>query len=164
MTATMSTFADGKHTVALLAASEDCQLFFYRMIVDGNILLRYTLSLANIRSAALDIDGKKYNFSYPSSHKTAHMRATDIALQIRQKLPSSRYDAMQRITLNIQFLSENGESKLLPVHILKNPTSEIRKSLPKLLENAIWWQLYLTLITSSDDTLTLPPDGMPPID
>lgn len=149
MTATMSTFADGKATEALLAATEDSQLFFYRRIVSGKTVARYTIDFSNMQQAELFIDGVKQHYAFTSTHKTANMRATDIAMQARLSLPADFYTSIREITLRVYFKSEKGDNTCLSVIICKNPTPQMQKVLPKTLENAIWWQQYLTILTTA---------------
>lgn len=149
MTATMSTFSDGKTTESLLAASEDSELFFYRLIVKGQIVMRYTLALPNVFNAELLINGSRRVFHYPTSHKTATMRATDISQQARRDFSADEYDFIRDITLNIHFRSEDGKKKSLPVRVFRDPAPQLRPILPKILENAIWWQQFLTMQSTS---------------
>ena len=160
MTATMSTFSDGKTTEALLATSEDSELFFYRLIVKGQVAMRYTLALPNVSGADLCINGEKRAFRYPTSHKTATMRATDISQQARRDFPPEDYDFIRDITLNIHFRSEDGKLKLLPVRVFRDPAPQLRPILPKILENAIWWQQFLNMQSSSS---IVEDDANPPI-
>lgn len=154
MTATMCTFADGKHTESLMGASEDAQLFFFRLFISGEIAARYTIDLSNIRQVDLLINGQREDFTYPTSHRGASMRATDISMQARQRIPATYYDEAKEIYLVLYYKSEGGEIKILRITVCKNPTAQLRKALPKILENAIWWQQYLTiLITEREDAL-----------
>lgn len=145
MTATMSTFSDGTATEALLAASEDSQLFFYRLIVKGKVVLRYTLALPNVTGAELRINGEKRTFQNFSSHKTASLRATDISQQVRRDLTPDEYAAIREVALNISFKSEDGKTKMLPVRVFREPAPQMRAVLPKILENAVWWQHFLNM-------------------
>ena len=53
MTATISTFADGKANEVILGASEDCSLFFYYIIVNGVTMRQYILARSEEHTSEL---------------------------------------------------------------------------------------------------------------
>lgn len=149
MTATMSTFADGRRKETLLAASEDTRLFFCRLIVNGKVAARYTIALDNLEMADIVINGQKRVWDYRSAHTSPQLRANDIAMQIRQDTHPDDYNAMQDIALHVYFKTEHGIRKKLPIQICNKPTKQERDVLPKTFKNAVWWQQYLTALAAT---------------
>lgn len=152
MTATMSTFADGRKKEALLAASEDTSLFFYRLIMDGKVVARYTIAIENLEPTDLLINGQPRTLAFVSTHTSPLLRAADISMQARQNMHANDFDALQEISLRVHFKTEGGARKTLPIHICSKLTAQQRDILPKIYENAVWWQQYLSALAAPQET------------
>ena len=149
MTATISSFADGKANEVILGASEDCALFFYYIIANGVIVRQYIIATSNIVQASLVINGEKRNIAANSGHKLAVMQASEVAKHLRMNLKPETLRAIKSIVLHVAFRSEDGTEKVIPVHVYKESTQALQDALPKTFENAVCWQQYLTLLEKS---------------
>ena len=147
-TATLSSFSDGRNTEVLLGASEDSGLFFYRRIDKGVLVVHYTVRINNIVQAVLMVDGEKCEAPSESGHMTAQMRATEIARQARQALSQDTLKLIKHIRLTIVFRSDDGSEKNIPVTIYHSSQGRDPQMLAKAFENGVWWQQYLTQISS----------------
>lgn len=151
MTASMSTFSNGTKTTEILAASDELMLFFYRKVVNGKLVARYAIHLPNITAVRLLLNGKAFGTNIQSYLKTPTQCATDISTQAIQGMDPAVFNGVQSIVLEVHFLSENPQEKqekALPIPIFKAGSPELRKQLPKILENALWWNSFLPLASA----------------